>query len=287
MTTLITAINTNQIPDVSKLKVNLQNVHETLLLPLWGRAEAAKMKNPVLNDEKAKELINQIDYDFSKFHSKIRKFEILTLAIRAKELDSIILKFISIHPEATIINIGAGLDTTFYRVNNGRIKWYDLDIPEVITLRNALLPQTLPLKSIPKSMFDESFLDDIEHPKDGILFFVSGVLIYFAEEEVKNFFKMLASRFPGGEIAFDTMTLGGVSIASRTVRNSGIQGAVMKWGISDVKRMEQWNLGLKLLEHYPIYSKTTIFRSWGVTVRFLMKISDSFSMINLNHMKFD
>jgi hypothetical protein len=60
----------------------------------------------------------------------------------------------------------------------------------------------------------------------------------------------------------------------------------MKWGISDVKHMEQWNLGLKLLEYYPIYSKTAISHSWGVTARFLMKISDFFSMINMNHMKF-
>jgi O-methyltransferase involved in polyketide biosynthesis len=136
-------------------------------------------------------------------------------------------------------------------------------------------------------MFDKSFLDDIEQPKDGILFFISGVLIYFDEEKVRDFFKMLASRFPGGEIAFDTMTPLGINIADRTVKNSGIYGADMKWGISDVKRMEQWNLGLKLLEHYPIYSKISIPRSWGTSTWLLMKFSDFFSMINMNHMKLD
>ena len=280
----------NQIQVISnptkKIEFKLQNIHETLLLPLWGRAEAAIMKDPILNDRKAIELINQIDYDFSKFRLQIRKFEILTLAIRAKELDAMIQKFISTHPDATIVNIGAGLDTTFYRVNNSRIKWYDLDVSQVITLRKALLPQCEQLKSIPKSMFDKSFLDDIEQPKDGILFFVSGVLIYFDEEKVRDFFKMLSSRFPGGEIAFDTMTPLGINIADRTVKKSGIHGADMKWGISNVKRIEQWNLGLKLLECYPIYSKTAIPRSWGATAGFLMRFSDTFSMINMNHMKF-
>jgi len=278
--------NTCKIKDVSKVKINLQNVHETLLLPLWGRAEAAAMKNPVLYDGKAKELINQIDYDYSKFHSQIHRFEVLTLAIRAKELDSIIQQFIHSHPAATIVNIGAGLDTTFYRVNNGQIHWYDLDVDEVITLRKRLLPQHPQMQSIAKSMFDEGFLDDIANPKDGILFFVSGVLIYFEETKVRQFFKMIASRFPGGEIAFDTMTPFGIDIASKTVKKSGIQGADMKWGISNAKRMEDWGLGCKLLEQYPIYSKTTISPSWGVSTKFLMKFSDLFSMVNMNHMQF-
>jgi len=202
-----------------KIRTNLKNVHETLLLPLWGRAEAAKMKDPVLNDRKAIELINHIDYDFSKFRSQIRKFEILTLAMRAKELDAIIREFINVHPEGTIVNIGAGLDTTFYRVNNGQIKWYDLDVSQVIDLRNTLLPQSEQLKSISKSMFDESFLVDIEKPKDGILFFASGVLIYFEEERVRAFFKMIASHFPHSEIAFDTMTPLGIYIAGKIVKN--------------------------------------------------------------------
>jgi O-methyltransferase involved in polyketide biosynthesis len=278
--------NAYKIKDVSKVKINLQNVHETLLLPLWGRAEAAAMEHPVLYDGKAKELINRIDYDYSKFRSQIRKFEVLTLAIRAKELDSIIQQFILNHPAATIVNIGAGLDTTFYRVNNGQIHWYDLDVDEVITLRKRLLPQQPKMQSIAKSMFDESFLDDIANPKDGILFFVSGVLIYFEETKVRQFFKMIASHFSGGEIAFDTMTPFGIDIASKTVKKSGIHGADMKWGISDTRQMEDWGIRCKLLEQYPIYSKTEISPSWGASTKFLMKFSDLFSMVNMNHMQF-
>ncbi|HCB90768.1 MAG TPA: hypothetical protein DEP64_02365, partial [Ruminococcaceae bacterium] len=69
----------------AKVKVDLSSVHETLLLPLWGRAEAAKMKNPILKDRQAAELVEHIDYDFSKFRPQFRRLEILILALRARE----------------------------------------------------------------------------------------------------------------------------------------------------------------------------------------------------------
>jgi O-methyltransferase involved in polyketide biosynthesis len=270
-----------------KIKIDLQNVHETLLLPLWGRAEEAKMKEPVLKDRKAEELVNRIDYDFSKFHSQFRQFQILSLALRAREFDSIIRDFIQQHPHATIVNIGAGLDTTFNRVSNGKIKWYDLDVPQVIRLRSELMPENREEGVIPKSMFDESFLDDIARPSDGILFLLGGVLMYFDEEKVRDFFAMIGRRFSNGDIVFDSIAPAGIRLASRMVRKSGISGAEMKWGIRKTAELENWGSGLKMVESYPIGYKTRIFPSWGVLSRALMRLNNSLSWININHMKFE
>ena len=126
--------------DRAKIRVDLNNVHETLLLPLWGRAQAARMRDPVLKDRRAVRLIEQLDYDFSGFRAGLGSWQILLFALRAKEFDAIVRDFIAEHPAATVVNIGAGLDTTFCRVDNGRIRWYDLDVPEVILLLNELLP---------------------------------------------------------------------------------------------------------------------------------------------------
>lgn len=270
-----------------KIKVDLQNVNETLLLPLWGRAEEAKMKEPVLRDRKSAELVDRIDYDFSKFRSQFRQFQILALALRAREFDSIIRDFIQQHPRAAIVNIGAGLDTTFNRVNNGKIKWYNLDVPQVMRLRSALMPESREEGVIPKSMFDPSFLDDIERPTDGILFLLGGVLMYFDEEKVREFFSMVGRHFPNAEVVFDSIAPAGVRFASRMVRKSGIDGAEMKWGVRKSAKLENWGMGLKMLESYPIGYKTKIFPSWGVFSRVLMRLNNSLSWININHMKFE
>ena len=268
-----------------KIKVDLRSVNETLLLPLWGRAEESKMKDTVLKDRRAAELVSRIDYDFTRFQPEIRRFQILTLAIRAREFDFIVRDFIQQHPYATIVNIGAGLDTTFSRVSNGKIKWYDLDIPQVIHLRGELLPESREANAIPKSMFDESFLNDIETPRDGILFLAGGVLMYFEEEKVRTFFGMLSGRFPGAEIVFDTIAPSGIRLASRMVRKCGIRQAEMKWGVRDVGRLENWGFPLQLLESYPVCFKTRIYPSWGVSIGLIMRLNNRLRIININHMK--
>ena len=271
-----------------KIRVDLRNVHETLLLPLWGRAEETKMRDPVLRDRKAVEMVGRLDYDFSSFRSGMKRFTILCLAIRAKEFDSLIRDFIQEHPRATIVNIGAGLDTTFYRVDNGQIRWYDLDVPEVIRLRGELLPEstgTGPVR-IPKSMFDESFLDDIEPPQDGILFLAGGVLMYFEEEKVRSFLAMLSRRFPGGELVFDAIAPAGLRFSSDMVKKSGIAGAGMKWGLRGARDMERWGLGIRQLESYPLCFRTKIFSSWGLPCGLLLRLNNLLRVITINRVRF-
>lgn len=269
-----------------KIKIDLHNVHETLLLPLWSRAKAAELNPPALNDVWAESLVNRLDYDFTRFNTGVHGIHILILAIRAKEMDGIIRQFITRHPRASIVNIGAGLDTTFYRVNNGKIKWYDLDVPDVINLRRSLLEPSSQIHSISKSMFDPTFLDSISQPDDGILFLVSGVLMYFQEKEVRMFLETLTSRFPCGEIAFDSMTPFGMHVANRLIPKFGITGAEMHWSISDTRQMGDWGIGLELLEHYPICAHTPPPASWGILNALLLHISNIFPAITLNHMQF-
>lgn len=268
-----------------KTPVNLNNVHETLLLPLWGRAQAARMPYPVLKDRRAMRLVEQLDYDFSTFRACLGSYQILLFALRAKEFDAIVRDFIAEHPGATVVNIGAGLDTTFCRVDNGRIRWYDLDVPEVIRLRNELLPEEEKQRTIAKSMFDESFLDDIEAPQDGILFLLGGVLMYFEEEKVRSFLGMVASRFPGAEVVFDSVSPLGLLAANRMVKRSGIKGAPMKWSLRDAKRLEAWDIGLRLMERYPIAMKTRVFLSWGFSAWMMAKLNNLLSLVSVNRFR--
>jgi len=129
-----------------KIKVSLSGVSETLLFCLWGLAQVSKRYRSLSNDEKAIELVEKIDYDFST--SAIPFEDILSnislegglpllslFTSRAKQFDDKAKAYIAEHRRASVVNIGAGLDTTFYRVDNGLMHWHDLDLPAVIDVR--------------------------------------------------------------------------------------------------------------------------------------------------------
>jgi O-methyltransferase involved in polyketide biosynthesis len=83
------------------------------------------------------------------------------------------------------VSIGARLDTTFERIDNGSIHWYDLDVPDVIELRRQFIAETERSRYIPKSVFDLSWFEDIGSSTLGLLFVACGAFQYFAEKQVK------------------------------------------------------------------------------------------------------
>jgi O-methyltransferase involved in polyketide biosynthesis len=186
------------------IKINLSGISKTLLFPLWGRVRLSKDHSSLINDIKAIEIVEKIDLDFSScgmfpFESSLP----FPFALRAKHFDDKIKQYISKYPHASIVNIGAGLDTTFYRVDNGLIQWYDLDLPNVIELRKQLIPETNRTTCIAKSFLDPSWCADIKHKEEGVFIIIGGVLMYFEELQVKKFLSLLADNLPGAEIVFD------------------------------------------------------------------------------------
>ena len=100
----------------------LGGVQETMLGPLWARATYGEIYPDILNDPKAAQIIKEIKYDFSKIQEYLDEWRALGLLVRAKSFDKALINYIANHPDATVVNIGAGLDTTFYRTDNGTIK---------------------------------------------------------------------------------------------------------------------------------------------------------------------
>ena len=200
-----------------KVKVTLGGISASMLGCLWGRAQVSKEYSSLFYDAKAIELAEKIDYDFSasdmpfegimfNISRKINLPEFGLFTIRAKQFDDKIRAYIAEHPRASVISLAAGLDATFYRVDNGLIHWYDLDLPAVIDIRKQLLPEPDRVTYIAKSLLDPSWCEDIEHTEDGVFVMAGGVLPFFEESEIKQFFSMLADNFPDGEIVFDAMS---------------------------------------------------------------------------------
>ena len=200
-----------------KTKIKLSNESAAPLGCLLGRTLLSKEYSSLFYDAKAVELVEKIDYDFSTsdvpfrgimfnifLKSNLPEFDLFTL--RAKQLDEKAKVFIEEHPNASVVNIGVGLDTTFYRVDNGQIHWYDLDLPAIINFKRPLLTEPDRVTYIAKSLLDPSWCKDVKHTEDGAFMIADGVLPWFNELEVKRFFSMLADHFPSGEIVFDAMS---------------------------------------------------------------------------------
>jgi O-methyltransferase involved in polyketide biosynthesis len=203
-----------------KVKVRLSGISQTMLLCLWGRAQVSKEYSSLFYDAKAVELVEKIDYDqvdygnpaadeplqdlvlsFVRILTTLPEFGLITL--RARQFDEMAKKYIAEHPRASVVNLGAGLDTTFYRVDNGLIHWYDLDLPEVIDVRRELLPEPDRVTYIAKSIFDPSWYTDVRHTEEGVFMIAGGLLHWLEEPQVKQLFLMLADNFPGTEIVFN------------------------------------------------------------------------------------
>ena len=123
---------------MEKLHIKKNTVQETLMLPLYGRAVWAKRAPQTLPDPEAQRLCDAVDYDFNAL--KLPGFAPLVWAVRQLGLCEAAQSYLAEHPKATVVDLGCGLATEFYQVDNGLCQWVNIDLPDVIDLRNQLLP---------------------------------------------------------------------------------------------------------------------------------------------------
>jgi O-methyltransferase involved in polyketide biosynthesis len=232
-----------------KIKVALGDVPKTLFLPLWGRACETRKADPLLVDRKSVEILDRVDFDFSTVAGNIAELSKTGWIMRSICTDRVIEKFLEKHPQATIVNIGCGLDTTFDRVDNGQLRWFDLDLPEVIALRKQFIPESARCKCLSASFLEKDWRKEIR-PSGKVLFLAAGVFYYFREEEVKGFFRELADEFPGGEILFDACSPLGMKMANRMViRRAGMgERSFLVWGLEKPEDILSWDERFALLK---------------------------------------
>ena len=242
----------------------LQGVPETLLITLWARGVESRRQDPLFRDPKAEEILSSLEaaYDFSIFQKAWRSQ--LGVSVRTMLLDRGVRDFLLRHPRGTLVNLGAGLDTRFYRMNQKNIAhWYDLDLPEVISIREKFLPASEQNPHIKASLFDYSWMEDIVFSeKQPVLFIAEGILMYFPEEELRPLFREIAERFPKGEILFDTLPtfLVGREKYHDTIKNMG-KSVQFRWGVKNPRSLERWAPGFKLLHDWDYYDYCK--KRWG------------------------
>ncbi|MBR4015166.1 MAG: class I SAM-dependent methyltransferase [Anaerotignum sp.] len=217
-----------------KIKLEKNTVSETLVLPLWGRACCAKKYPDIFPDEEAEKMVAALDYDFSGLNYK--EFVMMTWALRKKMLCDRAKEYLKTYPKATIINLGCGVDSCFSYVDNGKCHVINLDLPEVIAVREMWMDCAEREKNVAADAFDLSWCEEIETAlKDGVFIISGGVFMYFEAEKLQNFFAELAERFPGGGICFDAENSKGVEKSNRVLEKSGNRGAKILFAVDDAE----------------------------------------------------
>lgn len=269
------------------MSLNLQSIQATMLIPLWGRANASEKNPEILYDKEAIEIIERCDFDFSDIAKTFGEYGGITYIVRARKVEDTIRAFIEKRPSATIVNIGAGLDTTFSRVDNGKINWYNIDLPDAIDFRKTLIPDSQRNISIAKSFFDVTWFDDvIFNEEDGILFVSAGVFYYFKESNLKEIFQEMAVRFPKGEMYFDAESKFALNISNRTVEKTGNKGAKMYFYVNNPKTLEDWSSKIKVLSCKSYFEGIPTSKRWESATRVMVRMVDILKMMKFVHLRF-
>lgn len=170
------------------------DIQETALIPLAIKASETARPNARIKDLKAKEIIDTLGVDVSKYDPFLSHEGVVarTIMFRA-QLRSLIQRY----PDAVCINLGCGFDDKFSQVDNGRLQWFDVDLPDQIAVRRKVYEDRDRCTMMDGDALNGEWTKNL--PKSDVYIIVmEGVLEYFSKEQVKTCLNMLCDSFPHG-----------------------------------------------------------------------------------------
>ena len=252
-----------------KHQARLGSVQETLFIPLAARARETQRKHPVLRDPRAVEMVRSIDYDAAKYARGAGGF--LTV-LRTAIIDFWVRGFLAAQPEATVVELGTGLNTRFERVDNGQVHWFDLDLPDTIELRRNFFADTERRRMIAVSALDEDWLPAVARSRGPYFFVADGVLVYLPQDEVMAMLARIAERFPGALLALDTYPKQTFERQHRLAAKKGMD-ARWAWSCDDPRSLERF--GLEVMESATVTRPPRAMRGQlPARYRYLMPLAD-------------
>jgi O-methyltransferase involved in polyketide biosynthesis len=191
-----------------KLHVDLTGAPQTMLATLYAKALDADAARPILGDRFAKDVVDRIDYDWSKTSINVRNAPSVTM--RTAHFDNWARQFLAAHDRATVLHLGCGLDSRVFRLDPGPgVDWYDIDYSDVISLRERLYPLRSHNRLVASSVTDPAWLADI--PADGpALLIAEGLTMYLTEADGLALLRRVVGHFASGELQFDVFNRLGV-----------------------------------------------------------------------------
>ena len=264
-----------------KYSIEKNTVQETLVIPVYARKMCSELYPRLFYDETAFRLIEQVDYDFSVLEKRsgslMQRFGFLEAAMRQNDFAWEVRDYLREHPNAAVVNLGCGLDDTGRSCDNGTCKIYNLDFPDVIAVRDTLLPAGEREENIPCDLNDTAWFSKID-ASGGAVFFAAGVFYYFLAPQVKALVLAMAEAFPNGRIVFDAAGKKAVKLMLKTwIRQAKIQDVGAYFSVEDAKtELSAWSDSLRVSSRgYMLGYNDLKDPSVSGFFRFLARVGDS------------
>jgi O-methyltransferase involved in polyketide biosynthesis len=259
--------------------IHLDAVSETLFLPLYALALESLRPNPIMVDRGAVDLTRQLNASFANSDKRIYRqlakgrlprTLLTSMALRIRQYDRYVMAFLEQAPDGVVVSLGCGLDDRRRRVDNGRVRWYDLDLPEVIAFRRQFLPETERMRFIASSVLDFAWLDEIPgEPGPRFLFLAEGLFMYLPPDGVRSLVTKLCDRYPGAELVAEVANRRIVRMMQGRLgrgkfrRQFGVsENVVYQFGLDNSREIESWAPGLAFLDDWTYFDEAEPKLGW-------------------------
>lgn len=215
--------------DGSRAKAELTGVPETALWNLYHRAHAARAGR--LDDPRAIEVLERLDYPFGRFDSPYRGLAARLHAARVRTIDAALRRLLAGAPEATVVALGEGFETQFWRVDNGRLRWLGVDLPEMAAVRREVLPDGPRNRTLADSATGAGWIAQVDRERP-VIITAQGLLMYFERDEVHRLLADWARRLPGAWLVFDAVTAAADAARRRSAASAAYRPPEWSWTVN-------------------------------------------------------
>ena len=261
-------------------------VEDTLFVPMLGRIYASEHCPQILYDKKALELKNKLPSDLIE-QNKQNQYTLLASASRSANMDRFIQSFLERRPNGVIVQLGCGLETTYYRCDNRRTHWYAVDLPHVIDYRRELLPELERETYLAGDAFSEDWIRQVrtEFPDAPILVTAGGLFHYFEENKVISLLRMIGQS-GNMEVVFDTVNKRGMTMMKKKyMKQVGHADAQMFFYVDSAEELAAKIRGnVKVIAEEPYY-RYIPKNGLKLSTKVSMTVSDQFKMVKMIHLK--
>lgn len=132
----------------------LNELSKTLYVLLVGRIYALTHHPAIIADSKVLTLEPSLPAGAKRMRCGQSGYTMLTSVARSMSMDWRTRVFLADNPHGAVINVGCGLETTFWRYDNRSALWLKLDFPGIIEVRKGPLVFSQRHVDLPGGTFD-------------------------------------------------------------------------------------------------------------------------------------